>query len=81
MKNAYTRTQLRDMADDPTVKEEVHSAYIAVLHEARTGKTEYIYPVKENAWGFMQKIVDGLKIYFPDSDVSLYSSNLIRIAW
>jgi len=81
MKNSYTRQQLRDMADDPTVKHEVHTAYIAVLHEARKGNTEYIYPVKENAWGFMQKIVDGLKIYFPDSDVSLYSSNLIRVAW
>lgn len=81
MKNPYTRQQLRDMADDPTVKEEVHSAYIAVLYEARTGKTEYIYAVKEAGWRYLQKIVDGLKILFPDSDVSLYSSNLIRIAW
>ncbi len=81
MKNPYTRQQLRDMADDLTVRDEVHSAYIAVLYEARAGKTEYIYPVKEAGWRYLQKIVDGLKILFPDSDVSLYSSNLIRIAW
>lgn len=81
MKNPYTRAQLRDMADDTTVKEEVHAAYIEVLYAAREGKTEVIYPVKETGWKCLQKIVDGLKIYFPDSEVSLYSSNLIRIAW
>jgi len=81
MKNPYTRAQLRDMADDLTVKDEVHAAYIEVLITARQGKTEVIYPVKEAGWKCLQKIVDGLKIYFPDSEVSLYSSNLIRIAW
>lgn len=81
MKNPYTRAQLRDMADDLTVKDEVHAAYIEVLFAARQGKTEFIYPVKEAGWKCLQKIVDGLKIYFPDSNVCLYSSNLIRIAW
>jgi hypothetical protein len=77
----YTRQQLRDMSDDTTVKDEVQIAFSQVLHVARQGMTEYMYSVNPEAWNHMQKIVDGLKILFPDSEVSLYSSNLIRIAW
>lgn len=81
MKSSYTRQQLRNMADDTTVKDEANCAYIKVVEVARSGKTEYMYEVKPRGWGSLQKIVDTLKIYFPDSDVSLHCSNFIRIAW